>query len=242
LNRAKPFPITKRQVWEAYKRVKANRGGAGVDGQTLLEFEEDLENNLYKLWNRLSSGSYQPPPVKRVEIPKADGGIRALGIPTVADRIAQMVVKQVLEPELEKHFHPDSYGYRAGKSAHQAIGRARKRCWDNDWVVDLDIKGFFDNLDQTLLMRAVRHHTEDNGVVLYIERWVKASVQLPDGTRQERTKGTPQGGVISPLLANLYLHYAFGLWMQRTYPRIPFERYVPTMLSATAARRGRRNI
>jgi group II intron reverse transcriptase/maturase len=212
-------------VWEAYKRVKANRGGAGVDGQTLLEFEEDLENNLYKLWNRLSSGSYQPPPVKRVEIPKADGGIRPLGIPTVADRIAQMVVKQVLEPALEKQFHPDSYGYRPGKSAHQAIGRARKRCWDNDWVVDLDIKGFFDNLDQTLLMRAVRHHTQDNWVVLYIERWLKAPVQLPDGTRQERTKGTPQGGVISPLLANLYLHYAFDLWMQRSYPSIRFERY-----------------
>lgn len=225
MNQAKPFPITKRQVWEAYKRVKANRGGAGVDGQTLLEFEEDLENNLYKLWNRLSSGSYQPPPVKRVEIPKADGGIRPLGIPTVADRIAQMVVKQVLEPALEKQFHPDSYGYRPGKSAHQAIGRARKRCWDNDWVVDLDIKGFFDNLDQTLLMRAVRHHTQDNWVVLYIERWLKAPVQLPDGTRQERTKGTPQGGVISPLLANLYLHYAFDLWMQRSYPSIRFERY-----------------
>jgi group II intron reverse transcriptase/maturase len=225
LNQAKPFSITKRQVWEAYKRVKANRGGAGVDGQTLLEFEEDLENNLYKLWNRLSSGSYQPPPVKRVEIPKADGGIRPLGIPTVADRIAQMVVKQVLEPALEKQFHPDSYGYRPGKSAHQAIWRARKRCWDNDWVVDLDIKGFFDNLDQTLLMRAVRHHTQDNWVVLYIERWLKAPVQLPDGTRQERTKGTPQGGVISPLLANLYLHYAFDLWMQRSYPSIRFERY-----------------
>ncbi len=225
MSQAKPFPITKRQVWEAYKRVKANRGGAGVDGQTLQEFDEELENNLYKLWNRLSSGSYQPPPVKRVEIPKADGGIRPLGIPTVADRIAQMVVKQVLEPELEKHFHPDSYGYRPGKSAHQAIGRARKRCWDNDWVVDLDIKGFFDNLDQALLMRAVRYHTQDNWVVLYIERWLKASVQLPDGARQERTKGTPQGGVISPLLANLYLHYAFDLWMQRTYPSIPFERY-----------------
>ena len=225
MNTAKPFPIIKRQVWEAYKRVKANQGGAGVDGQTIQAFDEDLENNLYKLWNRLASGSYQPPPVKRVEIPKADGGIRPLGIPTVADRIAQMVVKQVLEPELEKHFHPDSYGYRPGKSAHQAIGQARRRCWDNDWVVDLDIKGFFDNLDQALLMRAVRHHTQDNWVVLYIERWLKAPVQMPDGTRQERNKGTPQGGVISPLLANLYLHYAFDLWMQRTYQSISFERY-----------------
>ena len=225
MNQAKPFPITKRQVWGAYKRVKANRGGAGVDGQTLLEFEEDPENNLYKLWNRLSSGSYHPPPVRRVEIPKEDGGVRPLGIPTVADRIAQMVVKQVLEPELEKHFHPDSYGYRPGKSAHQAIGQARKRCWDNDWVVDLDIKGFFDNLDQGLLMRAVRHHTQDNWVVLYIAWWLEAPVQLPDGTLEARTKGTPQGGVISPLLANLYLHYAFDLWMQRTNPSISFERY-----------------
>jgi len=225
LNQAKPFPITKRQVWEAYQRVKANRGGAGVDGQTIAEFDEDLENNLYKLWNRLASGSYHPPPVMRVEIPKADGGIRPLGIPTVADRIAQTVVKQVLEPELEQHFHPDSYGYRPGKSAHQAIGQARQRCWRNDWVVDLDIKGFFDNLDQTLLMRAVRHHTQDKWVQLYIERWLEAPVQRLDGTLEARSKGTPQGGVISPLLANLYLHYAFDLWMQRTHPGIAFERY-----------------
>lgn len=225
MKQTKPFPITKRQVWEAYKRVKANQGGAGVDGQTLDGFGQDLENNLYKLWNRLASGSYQPPPVKRVEIPKANGGIRPLGIPTVADRIAQMVVKQVLEPELEKHFHPDSYGYRPGRSAHQAIGQARKRCWSNDWVVDLDIKGFFDNIDQALLMRAVRYHTQDNWVVLYIERWLKAPVQMPDGTQEQRTKGTPQGGVVSPLLANLYLHYAFDTWMQRTYPSISFERY-----------------
>ncbi|MGB1109346.1 MAG: reverse transcriptase domain-containing protein, partial [Gammaproteobacteria bacterium] len=170
MTQAKPFSITKRQVWEAYKRVKANQGGAGVDGQTLKEYEDGLENNLYKLWNRLASGSYMPPPVKRVEIPKADGGIRPLGVPTVSDRIAQMVVKQILEPELEKHFHPDSYGYRPGKSAHQAIGQARKRCWRNDWVVDLDIKGFFDNIDHDLLMRAVRWHTQEKWVLLYIER------------------------------------------------------------------------
>ena len=144
LNLDKPFPITKRQVWEAYKSVKANHGGAGVDAQSLAEFAEDLENNLYRLWNRLASGSWMPPPVKRVEIPKADGGIRRLGVPTVADRIAQTVVKQALEPELERHFHPDSYGYRPGRSAHQAIGQARTRCWRFDWVVDLDIKGFLD--------------------------------------------------------------------------------------------------
>lgn len=225
MNQAKSFPITKRQVWEAYKRVKANKGGEGVDGQSLEMFEEKLEGNLYKLWNRLASGSYIPPPVKRVEIPKAGGGVRPLGIPTVADRVAQMVVKQALEPELERHFHPDSYGYRPGKSAHQAIGQARKRCWRNDWVVDLDIKGFFDNIDHELLMRAVRHHTQDKWVLLYIERWLTAPVQLNVGELQERNKGTPQGGVVSPLLANLFLHYTFDAWMQRRYPSIPFERY-----------------
>ncbi|WP_201246268.1 group II intron reverse transcriptase/maturase [Halochromatium salexigens] len=224
MSEAKPFPITKRQVWEAYKRVNANQGGAGVDGQSLAEFAEDLENNLYKLWNRLASGSYMPPPVMRVEIPKA-GGVRPLGIPTVADRIAQTVLKQALEPELEKHFHPDSYGYRPDKSAHQAIAAARQRCWRNDWVVDLDIKGFFDAIDHDLLMRAVRHHTSEPWVLLYTERWLKAPVQLPDGRVQSRESGTPQGGVASPLLANLFLHDAFDAWMQRHYPHIPFERY-----------------
>jgi group II intron reverse transcriptase/maturase len=225
LTQAKPFPITKRQGWEAYKSVKANQGGAGVDEQSLAEFAEDLENNLYKLWNRLASGSWMPPPVKRVEIPKADGGVRGLGVPTVADRIAQTVVKQALEPELEKIFHSDSYGYRPGKSAHQAISQARERCWRFDWVVDLDIKGFFDNIDWDLMMRAVRHHTQDNWVLLYIERWLRAEVQMPDGSLQSRERGTPQGGVVSPLLANLFLHYTFDAWMQRTYPQIPFERY-----------------
>lgn len=230
MNQAKPFPITKRQVWEAYKSVRANQGGAGVDEQSLAEFAEDLENNLYKLWNRLASGSWMPPPVKRVEIPKADGGVRGLGVPTVADRIAQTVVKQALEPVLEQYFHPDSYGYRPGKSAHQAIGQARERCWRHDWVVDLDIKGFFDNIDWDLMMRAVRHHTHENWVPLYIERWLRAEVQLPDGSLQSRDRGTPQGGVVSPLLANLFLHYTFDAWMQRTYPQIPFERYADDAL------------
>jgi RNA-directed DNA polymerase len=173
LNPAKPFPITKHQVWEAYKRVKANHGGAGIDAQTLEEFDQDLSNNLYKLWNRMASGSYLPPPVKRVDIPKANGGTRPLGIPTVADRIAQTVVKQVLEPELEKHFHTDSYGYRPGKSAHQALAVTRKRCWAYSWVLEFDIKGYFDNIDHHLLMRAVRKHTQEKWVLLYIERWLK---------------------------------------------------------------------
>lgn len=225
MEQAKPFCITKRQVWEAYKRVKANKGAAGVDGQTLEAFEQDLEGNLYQLWNRLASGSYFPPPVLRVEIPKGDGRMRPLGIPTVADRIAQTVVKQYLEPELEKHFHPDSYGYRPGKSALDAVGMTRKRCWQSDWVLDLDIKGFFDNLDHELTMRAVRTHTDERWVLLYIERWLKAPIELQDGTQQVPEKGTPQGGVASPLLANLFLHYAFDKWMEREYPAIPFERY-----------------
>jgi RNA-directed DNA polymerase len=225
LNQTKSFTITKRQVWEAYKVVKANKGGAGVDGQTMAMFEEALAANLYKLWNRLASGSYMPPPVKRVEIPKADGGIRPLGIPTVADRIAQTVVKQELEPELERQFHPDSYGYRPGKSAYQAIEHARNRCWRNEWVVDLDIKGFFDTINHELLMRAVRRHTQAKWVLLYVERWLKAPVKLKEGELQARDQGTPQGGVVSPLLANLFLHYVFDKWMQRQYPNTLFERY-----------------
>jgi RNA-directed DNA polymerase len=225
LKQAKPFCISKRQVWEAYKRVKANKGAAGVDGQTIEAFEGDLEGNLYKLWNRLASGSYFPPAVLRVEIPKGDGRMRPLGIPTVTDRIAQMVAKQYLEPELESHFHPDSYGYRPGKSALDAVGTARKRCWKNDWVLDLDIKGFFDNIDHELMMRAVRAHTEEKWLLLYIERWLKAPIEMPDGSQKFPQKGTPQGGVASPLLANLFLHYAFDKWMEREHPSIPFERY-----------------
>ena len=225
MTQEKPFPITKLQVWEAWKSVKANQGAAGVDGQSLAMFAENLENNLYKLWNRMASGSYMPQPVLRVEIPKADGGVRPLGIPTVADRVAQTVVKMALEPELEAHFHPDSYGYRPGKSAHQALQTARQRCWQYDWVLDLDIKSFFDTLDHDLLLKAVRHHCPDAWVLLYTERWLKAPVAMPDGSLQERDKGTPQGGVASPIYANLYLHYAFDMWMKRRFPAIPFERY-----------------
>jgi len=198
LNEAKPFSISKRAVWDAYTQVKANRGGAGVDAQSIQDFEADLKNNLYKLWNRMASGSYFPPPVRRVEIPKSDGGKRPLGIPTVSDRIAQMVVKMALEPKVEPHFHPDSYGYRPGKSALDAVGVTRQRCWRYDWIVDLDVRSFFDAMDHTLLMRAVRKHTDCKWALLYIERWLTAPAQLEDGTLIQRDKGTPQGGVIAP--------------------------------------------
>jgi group II intron reverse transcriptase/maturase len=221
----KSLPITKRMVWEAYRQVKGNGKAAGVDGLSLDEFALDLENNLYRLWNRLASGSYFPPPVRRVEIPKAGGGRRGLGIPTVADRVAQMVVKRYLEPDLDQVFDRDSYGYRPGKSAHQAVERARERCWTYDWVLDLDIKSFFDTIDHELMMRALRKHCREGWVLLYVERWLKASVLLPDGVLLARDQGTPQGGVVSPLLANLFLHYAFDLWMRREFPAVPFERY-----------------
>jgi group II intron reverse transcriptase/maturase len=225
VSKAKSFDIPKREIWEAFKRVKANQGAAGVDGQTIEEFESRLAGNLYKLWNRLSSGSYMPPPVRRVDIPKATGGTRPLGIPTVADRIAQEVVRRYLEPVLEPKFHPDSYGYRPGRSSIDAIRTARQRCWRNDWVVDVDIKGFFDSIDHELLLRAVRKHTQCPWVLLYIERWLTAPAMLVDGTLVEREQGTPQGGVISPLLANLFLHYAFDAWVGRTHPGVKFERY-----------------
>ena len=223
--KAKPFDIPKRAVWEAYQRVKANRGAAGVDDQSIEAFDQDVTNNLFKLWNRLSSGSYFPPPVKRVSIKKRDGGSRPLGVPTVSDRIAQGVVKAYLEPELERHFHSDSYGYRRGKSALEAVGVARQRCWRYDWVLDLDIQAFFDTIPHDLLLRAVRKHTDCRWVLLYVERWLKAPVQYEDGTLEPREKGTPQGSVISPLLSNLFLHYAFDRWMAKHHPDIPFERF-----------------
>lgn len=227
---AKPLDIPKREVWEAFKHVKANQGAAGVDRQSIQDFEARLADNLYKLWNRLSSGSYMPPPVRRVDIPKASGGTRPLGIPTVADRIAQEVVRRRLEPLVEPLFHADSYGYRPGRSAIDAIRTARRRCWRYDWVLDLDIKGFFDSIDWTLLLRAVRKHADCPWVLLYIERWLKAPAMLEDGTLVPRERGTPQGGVISPLLANLFLHYAFDLWLGRAFPGVPFERYADDII------------
>ncbi len=225
MSQAKPYRISEWEVGEAYRAVKANGKAAGVDDQSMADFEKERWSNLYKIWNRMSSGSYFPPPVRKVMIPKDGGGERQLGIPTVSDRIAQMVVKNRLEPMVEPRFDPDSYGYRPGKSALEAVGQARQRCWKFDWVVDLDIKGFFDNIDHDLLMQLVRKHALEPWVVLYIERWLKAPAQDENGVLTERVKGTPQGGVISPLLANLFLHYAFDRWMRRKYPNLPFERY-----------------
>lgn len=243
MGEAKPFDIPKAQVWEAYKRVKANRGAAGVDGESLSAFEKDLENNLYKIWNRMSSGSYFPPPVRLAWIDKKEGGgKRVLGVPTVADRIAQTVAKQYLEPIVEPVFHPDSYGYRPGKSAHDALATARKRCWRKDWVLDLDIRGFFDHLDWDLVMQAVRHHTDTPWLLLYVERWLRVPAQGRDGEWVERTAGTPQGGVISPLLANLFLHYAFDAWMSRTYPHVEFERYADDIVVHCASYEEARNL
>lgn len=227
---AKPFNISKKLVWEAYLQVKAKGGAPGVDGQTIEAFEGDLKNNLYRLWNRMSSGTYFPPPVLRVGIPKRDGGTRNLGIPTVADRIAQTVVKMALEPMVEPHFHIDSYGYRPNKSAVQAVGRARERCWEYDWVLDLDIRAFFDSLDHELVMNAVRKYTSDRWLTLYIERWLKAPVQIEGGALEPRMAGTPQGGVISPLLANIFLHLAFDTWMAECFPWVPFERYADDVI------------
>lgn len=221
----KPFTISKDLVMQAFKLIKANGGAAGVDGQSIADFELNLEDNLYKLWNRLSSGTYFPPPVKAVPIPKKSGGERILGVPTVADRVAQMVVKLVFEPDVEPHFLTDSYGYRPNKSALDAIAVTRTRCWQYDWVLEFDIKGLFDNINHELLMKAVRKHTDNKWVILYIERWLITPMQLPDGSLQAKTRGTMQGGVVSPILSNLFLHYAFDVWMKENNPTIPWCRY-----------------
>jgi RNA-directed DNA polymerase len=192
---AKPFEISKRVVWEAYVRVKANQGAAGVDGESIEEFERDLKRNLYKLWNRMSSGSYFPPPVRAVEIPKKGKGVRVLGVPTVADRIAQTVVRSYLEPEVEPHFHPDSYGYRPGRSALDAVATCRKRCWKKDWVIDLDVRAFFDTIPWDLMLKAVSKHTDLPWVLLYVQRWLEAPLQMEDGTLVQRDRGTPQGSL-----------------------------------------------
>jgi RNA-directed DNA polymerase len=223
--KTKPYDIDKKLVYDAYKAVATNAGAAGVDGQSLEQFAQNLMGNLYKIWNRMSSGSYFPPPVRAVPIPKKNGGQRLLGVPTVADRVAQMVVKQVVERTLEPIFMSDSYGYRPDKSALDAIEVTRKRCWEYDWVLEFDIRGLFDNIDHTLLLRAVRKHVKCKWALLYIERWLKAPMRLEDGTLVQRTKGTPQGGVVSPMLANLFMHYTFDAWMAREHPGLPWCRY-----------------
>jgi len=226
----KPFEISKRLVWEAWLKVKANKGAAGVDEESITEFERDLAGNLYKLWNRLSSGSYMPPPVRAVEIPKRSGGSRMLGVPTVADRVAQTVVRLVLEPTVEPLFHPDSYGYRPGRSALDAVARCRERCWKSDWVIDLDLRSFFDSLDHRLVLRAVAHHTSERWILLYVQRWLKAPLQHTDGTLGARDRGSPQGSAISPLLANMFLHYALDMWLVREFLGVPFERYADDVI------------
>jgi RNA-directed DNA polymerase len=222
----KSFEISKWEVLDAWEKVKANKGAPGVDGQSIEDFEADLKNNLYKIWNRMSSGSYFPPPVKAVEIPKQHGGgTRVLGVPTVADRVAQTVVAAHLEKQVESVFHPDSYGYRPGRSALDAVRACRERCWKRAWVIDLDVQKFFDSVPHDLIVKAVEVHTDAPWVLLYVRRWLTAPTQQQDGSLAERYRGTPQGSAVSPVLANLFMHYAFDSWLAREYPGIQFERY-----------------
>ena len=221
----KQYVISRAEVEQAWRKVRAKGGIGGVDGEGIKSYESNLERNLYKLWNRMSSGSYHPKAVKRVEIPKGDGKLRPLGIPTIEDRIAQEVVRARLEPVVEGFFHRDSYGFRPEKSALEAVGVCRERCWEYDWVLDVDIQAFFDTIDHELMLKAVKHHSEERWIELYIERWLKAPIDHEDGRTEHPAKGTPQGGVISPLLANLYLHYVFDHWMTKSFPEVKFERY-----------------
>jgi RNA-directed DNA polymerase len=240
---SKPFQIPKRLVWEAYESVRDNGGAAGVDGCSVEDFEKDLKNNLYRIWNRMSSGTYFPPPVRAVEIPKPHGGgTRMLGVPTVADRIAQTVAARHLEPRTESIFHEDSYGYRPGRSPLMAVEKCRRRCWEKNWVIDLDIQSFFDSVDHDLMVKAVKANTDQKWVVLYVERWLKAPIQMPDGRLVERDRGTPQGSAVSPVLANLFLHYAVDLWMVREYPAVPFERFADDVVAHCATERQARQV
>ena len=228
----KSFEIPKRLVYEAWKKVRANDGAPGVDAVSTSMFEKREGDLLYKLWNRMSAGSYMPSPVRAVEIPKDHGtGVRVLGVPNVADRIAQTAAASLLEETLEPIFHPDSYGYRPGRSAHDALAVTRRRCWKQAWVLDLDIRAFFDSVPHDLLLKAVAHHTQERWVLLYIERWLKAPMQMPDGTLVARERGTPQGSPISPLLANVFMTYAFDMWMTREHPGAPFERYADDIVA-----------
>jgi len=228
----KPFEIGKRLIYEAWERVRANKGAPGVDAVSIGLFGQQWRDNLYKLWNRMSSGSYFPGPVRGVEIPKDGGaGVRLLGVANTADRVAQTAAAMLLEAELEPVFHRDSYGYRPGRSAHDALAACRKRCWEKDWVLDIDVRAFFDSVPHSLLLKAVAHHTSERWVLLYVSRWLTAPMQMPDGTIVPREKGTPQGSPISPVLANLFMHYAFGTWMDREFPGCPFERYADDIVA-----------
>jgi RNA-directed DNA polymerase len=224
----KPFTISKSLVWEAYEQVRRNKGAAGVDGQSIEDFEKDLKNNLYKIWNRMSSGTYFPPPVRAVEIPKPHGGgTRVLGVPTVGDRIAQTVAALALQPRTESIFHDDSYGYRPGRSPLMAVAKCRQRCWKKAWVIDLDVAKFFDSVDHGLMVKAVQANItpEQNWVMLYVKRWLIAPIRMPDGRLVDRDRGTPQGSAVSPVLANLFMHYAFDSWLERQFPTVEFERF-----------------
>ena len=239
----KPFDIPKRLVWQAWKQVKANGGAAGVDGQSIEDFEADLKNNLYKVWNRMSSGTYFPPPVRAVEIPKAGGGTRLLGVPcTAGDRVAQTVAAMALEARTESIFHDDSYGYRPRRGALDALAKCRKRCWEKDWVIDLDVRKFFDSVPWDLVVKAVQANVthEQRWIVLYVKRWLAAPIVMPDGGKQARDRGTPQGSAVSPVLANLFMHYAFDTWLEREFPAVRFERYADDAVVHCATMNSRR--
>lgn len=240
----KPFAIPKQVVWQAWKSVKANGGAAGADGVTIEMFEKDLKNNLYKVWNRMSSGTYFPPPVRAVEIPKASGGTRMLGVPAVGDRVAQTVAAMTLEPRTEAVFHDDSYGYRRGKGALDAVARCRERCWARDWVIDLDIRKFFDSVPRDLAVKAVQANVthEQRWIVLYVKRWLAAPIVMPDGRTEARDKGTPQGSCVSPVLANLFMHYAFDTWLEREFPAVTFERFADDAVVHCATERQAREV
>ena len=237
----KSYDIPKQLVWKAWLKVRSNGGAAGADGVTIPQFEENVKNNLYKLWNRMVSGSYFPGPVRAVEIPKK-GGTRVLGIPNVVDRIAQTVAVLVIEPNAEQVFHDDSYGYRPGRSPEDAVGVCRERCWKKDWVVDLDVKAFFDSVSWELMLKAVARHTDQKWVLLYVARWLKAPMLMPDKTLVARVKGTPQGGPISPLIANIFLHYGFDSWMVREFSGVQFERFADDVVVHCVTERQARQV
>ena len=240
----KPFDIPKRLVWQAWKQVKANGGAAGVDGQSIEDFEAGLKNNLYKVWNRMSSGTYFPPPVRAVEIPKAAGGMRMLGVPCVGDRVAQTVAALALEARTEFVFHEDSYGYRPRRGALDAVAKCRERCWEKDWIIDLDVRKFFDSVPWDLMVKAVQANTthEQRWIVLYVRRWLAAPILMPEGRLADRDRGTPQGSAVSPVLANLFMHYAFDTWLEREFPAVRFERYADDAVVHCATERQAREV